>query len=145
MGIIEAHEKGHVLRPYGSEYMRGRFASGFDLSRITFSEQEQKKIAIEFNTPDLADHRSAPLSREKMLECHLEYLFRGEEVAERMAQLKNYFGLRGAEPFTKEHLEYARAHYVPDTGLDNSMTQFFQAITPDTEAAFLRLINSMGI
>ena len=62
-----------------------------------------------------------------------------------MSQLKNYFGMNGSEQFTKEHLDYARTQYVADTGMDNRMTHFFQAITPETEATFLELINSSGI
>ncbi len=62
-----------------------------------------------------------------------------------MSQLKCYFGMNGDEVFTPEHLVYAREHYVTDTGLDNLMTQFFQAITPETENGFLELINTSGI
>jgi hypothetical protein len=67
------------------------------------------------------------------------------ELLERMAQLKNYFGMSGAEKFTPKHLEYARAHYVEDVGFDNNMTEFFGAITPEKEFSFLKLINSVGI
>jgi hypothetical protein len=75
----------------------------------------------------------------------ISYLFTGQELAERMSQLKNYYGMKGNEPFTKEHLHYAREHYVQDTGMDNYMKFFFQAITPETEDEFLRIINSSGI
>ncbi len=62
-----------------------------------------------------------------------------------MSQLKNHFGLKSDERFTKEHLDYARMHYVTDTGFDNRMTPFLKAITPETEESFLELINSSGI
>lgn len=63
------------------------------------------------------------------------------EIVARMSQLKNYFGFTGEEEFTKTHLDYAREHYANDTGLDNNMTEFFEAITPDSEERFLKLIN----
>ncbi len=62
-----------------------------------------------------------------------------------MSQLKNYFGMSGNELFTAEHLRYARKHYIPDTGVDNNMRQFFQAITPEAEGEFLKVINSCGM
>ncbi|MBP6888549.1 MAG: hypothetical protein KBC21_02480 [Candidatus Pacebacteria bacterium] len=67
------------------------------------------------------------------------------ELMERMAQLKNYFGMKGEEKFTPQHLEYAREHYLKDVNLDNSMTAFFLAITPEKEFTFLKLMNSIGI
>ena len=76
---------------------------------------------------------------------YLEYLFSGSEIAERMSQLKNYFGMRGAEQFTRNHLKYARLHYVTDVGFDNGISHLFQAITPETEDKFLELINNSGI
>lgn len=62
-----------------------------------------------------------------------------------MNQLKNYFGFKGTEVFTNQHLDIAREYYLADTGMDNDMTEFFQAITPETEAKFLELINTSGI
>ena len=64
---------------------------------------------------------------------------------ERMSQLKNYFGFDGDQEFTKEHLDYARTHYVKDMSLDNSMSALFQMITAEKEEQFLRAINSLGI
>lgn len=49
------------------------------------------------------------------------------------------------EKFTKEHLRYAKEHYIADTGLDNGMAFFFQAISPEKEDAFLEIINNSGI
>ncbi len=73
------------------------------------------------------------------------YLSKPDEVAERMSQLKNYFGLGPTEKFTAEHLRYAREHYIEDTGLDNQMSQFFTGVTPEREEQFLRLINELPI
>ncbi len=53
--------------------------------------------------------------------------------------------MKGDEQFTKEHLDYARAHYVEDTGMDNHMSLFFRMITPEKEEKFLHVINSVGV
>lgn len=76
-----------------------------------------------------------------------EYLdtYQPSELIERMAQLKNYFGMKGDETFTPQHLEYARQHYLEDVTLDNNMKGFLDAITQDKEFAFLKLMNSIGI
>ena len=74
-----------------------------------------------------------------------KYMMEPTEIIERMSQLKNYFSFKGSEKFTKEHLAYAREHYVADTGLDNRMTWFFKAITPETEEKFIEVINSYGV
>jgi hypothetical protein len=73
------------------------------------------------------------------------YLSNPAEVAERMGQIKNYFGLGPTEDITLDHLSYAREHYVSDTGLDNKMSEFFAGITPAREPAFIRLINELPI
>jgi hypothetical protein len=134
MSAIEAHEKGHFVRVYGMS--NNHLAAGFDASAIQLS-----KADIEY----LKEHCYQNMSEEEIPAEHSEYLINDMEVAERMSQLKNYFGMKGNEIFTANHLKYAREHYSQDTGIDNSMTQFFQAITPETEKEFLRLINSSGI
>lgn len=73
------------------------------------------------------------------------YIQNPDELMARMAQLKNYFGMKAGEEFTKGHLEYARAHYVEDTGLDNSMSVMFRIVSPKTEPNFLRAINTLPI
>jgi hypothetical protein len=77
---------------------------------------------------------------ERYLDTH-----RPAELIERMAQLKDYFGMKGDEKFTPQHLEYVREHYIEDTKLDNNMKEFFDAITPQKEFTFLKLINSIGV
>jgi len=138
--IAEAHEKGHMMRPlWGSKHFRERFEKAFDTSAIVYPESE-KKYEIEFSGNSLI------AELEKMaLADHIKYVFEPGEIIERMSQLKNYFGMKGSESFTKEHLAYAMKHYIEDTGMDNNMTQFFQAITPEKEDAFIGLINSAGI
>jgi hypothetical protein len=62
-----------------------------------------------------------------------------DEYLARMAELKNYFGFSGDEIFTKEHLEYAREHYVKDVGFDNAMSEFLHKFKNDE--AFIKLMN----
>ncbi|QQR78803.1 MAG: hypothetical protein IPJ68_00770 [Candidatus Moraniibacteriota bacterium] len=73
------------------------------------------------------------------------YILQADEIVERMSQLKNYFGFVADEQFTATHLKHAREHYVADTGLDNDMNKFLDAITPETEERFLKVINSYPI
>ncbi len=65
-----------------------------------------------------------------------------DEVVARMSQLKNYFGFCGDEEFKLEHLNYARENYVKDTGLDNNMSDFFNAIMDDKK--FVELMNTIA-
>lgn len=73
------------------------------------------------------------------------YLRNPDELTARMAQLKNYFGMSAGEPFTDGHLEYARGHYVEDTGLDNGMSVFFKIVTPKTSDRFIGLMNMLPV
>lgn len=134
--IAEAHEKGHVIRRFDSDFFRDYFSKGFDQSFVAFTDND---YAV-----DKSLNKEAVTYGEAK-EHFFYYLFSGMEIAERMSQLKNYFGMRGAEEFTKEHLFYAKAHYIDDLSFDNRMTHFFQAITPEKEDAFIELINSSGI
>ncbi|MFZ2253003.1 MAG: hypothetical protein WAW13_02375 [Minisyncoccia bacterium] len=123
--IIEAHEKGHGLR---------------DFTSLVDIEEVQSVIDV------AAIEKIASVFREKSSEPFpYSYIRKAEEIIERMAQLKNYFGMKSDEPFTKEHLEYARIHYVSDTQLDNLMSEFFACITPQTEGKFLSIINTYPI
>jgi len=134
---IEAHEKGHRVREYHD--MDEVFQKGFDISKATFTQEDYE--TEQRNAPD--ENVNIPLEDKKHI--FMEYLFSASEIAERMAQLKNYFGFSGNETFTKAHLDYARKHYLEDTDLQNGMRQFFEAITPETEGEFLRIINNCGI
>lgn len=143
--IIEAHEKGHWIRDYN--HLTDFFREAFDISKANFTERDYELIIS-----DTEGYTDKPLDWDKdkpfviVKEQYLnEYLFTGIEIAERMSQLKNYFGFRGAEQFTSEHLRYAKEHYIEDTNMDNSMRLFFEAITPETEERFLGIINNYGI
>lgn len=137
--IIEGHEKGHNVRQFGhvdvSEYFKERYTSCFDIGNMEFNDAWYEQLRKE--NPDM--------TYEEAKEAFIATMTEPAELAERMGQLKNYFGMRAAEPFTKAHLDYARAHYVADTGFDNFMSPFFQGITPDKEEEFLALMNMAGI
>jgi len=143
--IFESHEKGHRVRQY--DCITERLREGFDTSKVTFTQGDYDLYVKDKmgHTDTLEDFdKSMPIEevKRRLIE---EYLFTGNEIAERMSQLKNYFGFKGDGLFTKKHLDHARNHYIEDTNMDNNMRQFFEAITPETEGRFLELINSCGI
>jgi len=155
--ITESHEKGHVLRTYNfvQSQKKGllrrshrnwggvdaRFREAFDFSKIDYHGEYEK---IKENL--IRTGRKEKMMEEKDARFICEaYLRMPMEIAERMSQLKNYFGMKNNEVFTKEHLAYAKEHFISDTTYDNNMTQFFQAIPPEKEDAFIELINSAGI
>ncbi len=147
--IFEAHEKGHSMRPfskYNSKFFKDYFSSAFDLSRVNYTLEDYQQFLDVINSQNVTfDKDSKPLAYEDQRQEFFNYLFDGNEIAERMSQLKNYFGFKGDEQFTLDHLNYAREHYINDTGVDNSMMHFFSAITDETAPEFIRLINSSGI
>lgn len=137
MAMIEAHEKGHGVRYYGGKYLDKYFAEAFDQNAVEFTRDDYYR--------DHVKEERGRLGYEDAKKQFFQYLFSARELAERMSQLKNYFGMRADEQFTKEHLNYARLHYIQDTGMDNRMRFFFQAVTPEKEEKFLEIINSAGI
>jgi len=139
LSAIEAHEKGHGVRLFSrkgvAEYFAEQFVDVLDIHAVHYTEEmfeRDKKLFGEHITRREAQKIVHDTLRDPM------------EVVERMAQLKNYFGMQGDEVFTKAHLEYARAHYTSQV-MDNFMKEFFQAITPRTEARFLEVINTLGV
>ncbi|HEY4498743.1 MAG TPA: hypothetical protein VJH94_01630 [Candidatus Paceibacterota bacterium] len=144
MAIAEAHEKGHIVRPFRIDdfaSVDAVFLKAFDQKVVTYTREDYENLLKLY--PPKEDQKTPSFSEQK--EMFFKYLFRASELAERMSQLKNYFGITGNEEFTKDHLDYAREHYIKDTGMDNLMTKFFQAITLEKEEDFLELINSAGI
>lgn len=63
----------------------------------------------------------------------------GTEIIARMGQIKDYFGLKATDKLTINDLIHAKYNYVKDVGLDNNMTEFFNAITDNEE--FVKLFN----
>jgi hypothetical protein len=138
--ITESHEKGHIIRLFVDDYFRTYFNSGFDINASKYNREKTRELIAIYKgiVPTEKDIDTA------INECN-DYLFSGHEIAERMSQLKAYFGMKGSEKFTLDHLYYAREHYIKDTGFDNNMNIFFSAITKATESKFIELINSSGI
>ena len=140
--IAEAHEKGHTIRKVKSaplmEYLTNSF--DFDVMEVPDGRINSTKKYILGSDP-----KKKELSDNEVVEGLKEYLMDPMELIERMSQLKNYFGISDNSIFTKEHLNYARLHYVEDTKLDNNMTEFFSIITSKTEDSFLDSINKCGI
>jgi hypothetical protein len=138
LSIAEAHEKGHAIRSFfypGKEFIQ-KIHGGFDFS-FMLSDDLINSINKE---------RHKDLSEKDAIEYISQYHKDPMEIIERMAQLKNYFGMKGNEKFTKEHLDYAKKNYVKDTGSPLLQIQpFLNSITPKTEQKFIELINSLGI
>jgi len=119
--IIAAHEMYHgLINPKGSN--AAEVTSAFDFDVVA----DVNRQSIESG-----DER-VPRS----------YMANPNELTARMAQLKNYFGMKGDEVFTTGHLEYARVNYVTDTELDNNMTLFFKMIRPER---FIKLMNEIPV
>ena len=126
--IIEAHEKGHGLRDYQSPIEKAEIQSVIDEEALAALIAERNSIQT---TGDERFRQS--------------YVTSPEEIIERMAQFKNYFGMSATDRFTKEHLAHIREHYISDTGLDNGVTDLFRCVTTQTETAFLSVINKYPI
>jgi len=149
--IILAHEKGHLMRQFpggveGDAYFREMFGKAFDMNNINFTEQDfEDTVTHRKQEKQITGYglENEDYTYDRMRESTIGYLSSPEEIVERMGQLKNYFGFKGDEEFTQEHLDYARGQYIKDTGLDNNMRHFFEGITDDQE--FLPLINSVGV
>lgn len=145
--VIEAHEKGHQIRHFdddcNSDFQK-RLLSGFDFSNVKFSER-----TILLNKEYYEKIHNKPIDIGDLeLEKKLRYYFsKIDEILERMSQLKNYFGMKNSDVFTKEHLHYAKEHYSEDTQIpgDLQVQPFFDAITPETEEEFIKLMNTLGI
>ena len=143
-GVIEAHEKGHVIRQIFGAGSRKYFQGCLDLSAFTLTD-EHYLARLNLINNRKSDNDKISITKEEARESTVDYLGSPYEIIERMSQLKNYFGFTGAEIFTREHLRYAKEHYIKDTRLDNDMTEFFQTITTEREDAFLEVINNAGI
>lgn len=142
LSIAEAHEKGHGVRKYNPGSDVGKWIeSGFDFSNVKIREEDIVPYRAFINK-----HRETPLSDEEIRKEAIRTFQRApHELVERMAQLKNYFGMKGDEKFTKEHLEYARKHYGKYMGWPMQTNLFFDSITEETEVKFLEVINNLGV
>lgn len=106
---------------------------------------EQVKAGIDWEAYGAAATRRAEQKPTEGEIFSTQYLRNANELTARMAQLKNYYGMAGKEPFTQDHLDYAKANYVTDTGLDNSMSLMLDSVTPKTQREFVRLMNKLPV
>lgn len=115
--IIEAHEKAHGV-------FRG----------LTNGEKNYIKQVFA-TTRNIEKNKAIPGYSHKD---------QSDEIVARMSQLKNYFGFKGHETFTRAHLDLARRHYLADTDLDNNMREFFDSIDSENEDRFIDLMNTIA-
>lgn len=119
--LIAAHEMYHgLVKPEGKNV-------------------EQVLAAFNFDTYATL-RESARASGEKI--APQTYMKDPSELTARMAQVKNYFGMKAGETFTLPQLEYARKHYIEDTGLDNNMDTFLRMAKDET---FVDLMNTLPV
>ncbi len=133
--ITEAHEKGHIIRKYEQNSLFSKKVKRvFNFKQIDIPNEVLRKIMENSKADNLL------LVYKEMI----DYFSKTEEIIERMSQLKNYFGMSGTEEFTKEHLRYAKKHYIENTGIYPYQIQpFFDAI--EDEDGFVELMNTLGI
>lgn len=126
--VVLSHEKGHQIRRYrDEEFLNKIFRDTIDINGLSYSKDPHiKDLSAVMSDESLRDYMNA------------------SEIAERMSQLKNYFGFKGSEVFTREHLDYAKDHYVDDV-FNNNMGPFLRAVTPEKESKFIQAMNTLGI
>lgn len=121
--IIVAHEMFHSLVDSQGAAAKEVVREAFDTNEISRWNEEQKNTGSDKRTP-------------------IKYMTSPDELMARMAQVKNYYGMHSNESFTQMHLDYARSHYVEDTGLDNNMTLFFRMAKDEV---FIGKMNSLPV
>ena len=146
---IEAHEKDHSVRAHllNTTYgVSSTMSKGFSFwSYIRNKSQQFFRSSIwALNLTALVGPAAAVGYMVPQLVTP-SYMHSSWEIYARMSQLKNYFGFDGGEEFTKAHLDYAREHFIKDTGIDNDMQEFFNSITPRSERSFLHIMNNFGV
>lgn len=133
--IVEAHEKGHAIRFFYNEApIQSLFDEVIDKDLLILHSLKEKEGLLKTEEEKIESKNNS-----------IGYITSGVEIAERMNQLKNYFGFKADELFTVDHLQYAKKHYVADTGFDNNMRDLFSMIPQEKEQAFVALMNSAGI
>lgn len=146
---IEAHEKEHAVR---SSFMNFRPGVSGDMARSfskwSWFKEKCKQMIVAAAWSNLIATFLGPVPAAGYFASEVlksTYMHSSWEIYARMSQLKNYFGMEADEEFTAEHLEYARKHYIEDTGLNNNMQAFFDGITPRSQRQFLYTINNFGV
>lgn len=157
--MIAAHEKGHQIRHGGFLSGGGSAANssavlgGFGPHEIRLEKHGHKKreamrhslMALPAAFFGLNAIGGVMLGVLLTSIVAKPYILKPNEVVERMAQLKTWFGMTsGDQVFTKAHFDYAKTFYVGHA-YDNSMNTFFKMITPESEPRFFEAMNTLGI
>jgi hypothetical protein len=81
------------------------------------------------------------------MELMQEYLTSPAEIIERLAQIKNYFGLQESEQVTWEHILYAKQHYVSDCGFIYKwqMGPFLSMLVEKNKTTILYCMNNLPV
>lgn len=162
IGKAETHKNQITLLPYSP---KGGGIGSFESTPIVFDDATQLngKPMDGFHKSITEAHEQAhgvldniPVANKMKQELasffYADYIlkFRDQlslvfETVAKITQLKNYFGMKGGELFTKYHLEYAKQYYVRDVGfgIDN-MTSLFQGLKPEKEQEFINFINRIA-
>ncbi|MDB5204172.1 MAG: hypothetical protein JWP09_200 [Candidatus Taylorbacteria bacterium] len=162
IGKAETYKHQATLSPYNS---RGGGIGSFESTPIVFADAEQSngRPMDHFHKSITEAHEQAHgvlddmyvadnIRQELTSFFYANYILKFKdplsavfETVARITQLKNYFGMKGGEPFTKYHLEYAKKYYVRDVGfgIDN-ITYMFQGLKPEKEQEFVDLINRIA-
>lgn len=143
---IEFHLKSHAGASAGYGDRGSVFIDATNKNGVPLSSEEKKIVEAHEKAHGIFGHLT---NGEKKYIWNIfdnakigyPYKQNSEEILVRLTQLKNYYGFRGDEPMTVARLRYAKAHYVEDVGLDNNMSQFLGAITPNNEQAVVDLMN----
>ena len=139
LNLIESHEKGHGIRHFNEDSPIGKsIKDSLDFSQVVIDEKDLNLLRTRSKIKDNKD--------EAIIGFYLDGLRNSpDEIIERMAQLRNYFGMKGNEEFTKEHIVYAKENYIKDIGMSVQIKPFLDAITENSEKNFLYVINNIGV
>src|SRR3989344_1079606 len=88
LSIIEAHEKGHLIRPYEGPRYDEYFRRGFDIARVDVTD-DWLKTGKRILATQLMEASEEDIDLKAARRAVIDYLFSGTEIAERMNQLKN--------------------------------------------------------
>lgn len=140
LNLTETHEKGHGIRHFNENSPVGKWiVNSLDFSNVIVSEDDLETLKSRIGTKNKTDQEIIDF-----------YITNGlkknpDEIVERMSQLRNYFGMKGDEEFTKGHLDYVKTNYIKDTGWPLQIKPFLDAITENSEKNFLDVINNLGV
>lgn len=125
---IVSHELDHMYRNTPKEAVD--WAKAFDISKLPNKTQRYFKTLGSSQTGTL-DNIGQPKGFNLISDKYHTF----DELRARAGQLKDYISLKRGIPLNQDFtvtmadLNYAIKNYIKDTGLDNTMTAFFNSIT----------------